>query len=327
MPHVRLHNDKSFEVKDRTTLLDAALAAGLVLEHSCRTGRCGTCKAQVLEGQTSAVRSEESLSAGDAAAGFVLTCARTADTDVVLDLEDLGALADIQLKTLPARLHSIEKLAPDVVKLMLRLPPNNGFAWLPGQYVDVIGQGGVRRSYSIANSPAAHGQIELHVREVEDGVLSRYWFSAAKANDLLRFEGPRGTFFLRECRGRDLVFLATGTGIAPIKAMLEHIGDAQARSVRVYWGGRAPADLYFEPAAPEGIDFTYFPVLSRADAQWTGLRGHVQDRFLDTSPDLANTMVYACGSMAMIESAKALLTARGLSPRSFHSDAFVSSST
>jgi CDP-4-dehydro-6-deoxyglucose reductase len=328
MTIVRLNNAKTFEIKDAMTILDAAQAAGLALDHSCRTGRCGTCKAEVVTGSTTIVRSEEGLSAGDAAAGFILTCARTAESDVHLDIEDLGALADIKVKTLPARLHSIEKLAPDVVKLMLRLPPNNGFASLAGQYIDLIGKGGIRRSYSMANAVVAGGQLELHVRQVEGGELSRYWFGEAKANDLLRFEGPRGTFFLRDCAGRDLVFLATGTGIAPVKAMLEGmVAGSGARSISVYWGGRVPADLYWTPPATiAGVDVHYHPVLSRADEAWKGLRGHVQDRLLETHPDFEHTTIYACGSMAMIESAKTLLTAFGLSPKKFYSDAFVSSS-
>jgi CDP-4-dehydro-6-deoxyglucose reductase len=331
MATVQLSNAKTFEIKDAMSILDAAQAAGLALDHSCRTGRCGTCKAEVLEGTTFPIRSEESLSAGDAAAGWILTCARTATSDVKLDVEDLGALADIRVKTLPCRINALDKVAPDVVKVKLRLPPNHGFQWLAGQYIDVIGKGGVRRSYSIANAaPAAGGGvlIELHIREVEDGELSKYWFAEAKNNDLLRFEGPHGTFFLREAQGCDLVFLATGTGIAPVKAMLEGLaasGATEVRSVSVYWGGRTAADMYWEPAV-EGVNFAFHPVLSRADVHWKGLRGHVQDRFLATHPDLDNTVVYACGSMDMIEAAKMALTASGLPPRKFYSDAFVSSS-
>ncbi|CAN5568923.1 CDP-6-deoxy-delta-3,4-glucoseen reductase [soil metagenome] len=329
MAIVQLNNAKTFEIKDAMSILDAAGVAGLALDHSCRTGRCGTCKAEVLDGTTIPIRSEESLSAGDAAAGFILTCARTAETDIKLDIEDLGALANIKVKTLPSRISSIDKPAPDVVKVMLRMPPNNGFACLPGQYIDVIGKAGVRRSYSIANAVEAGGQIELHVREVEGGVLSQYWFGEAKANDLLRFEGPRGTFFMRDVTGKDVVFLATGTGIAPVKAMLEGMAAsgeaAKAKSISVYWGGRVAADMYWKPEVA-GVNLSFHAVLSRAGDDWGGLRGHVQDNLLHAKPDLANAVVYACGSMAMIESAKTALTAAGLPPKKFYSDAFVSSS-
>lgn len=340
MTTVQLANQKRFEANDAVSILDAALSAGVALDHSCRTGRCGTCKAAVIEGTTRAIRNEESLTREEAAAGWILTCARAATSDVKLDIEDLGALANLEIRTLPCRISGIEKLAPDVVRLMLRLPPNSGFKYLAGQYIDVIGQGGLRRSYSIANAADAVGQLELHVRQVDEGAMSAYWFGAAKPNDLLRFEGPRGTFFLRDTAGKNLVFLATGTGIAPVKAMLESLAgqnrfegaspgeagpDAPPRSISVYWGGRVAADIYWPlAAAHQGVNFN--PVLSRADGHWTGLRGHVQDRFLATAPELGDCVVYACGSMAMTESARKLLVAAGLPARQFHSDAFVSSS-
>ncbi len=199
--------------------------------------------------------------------------------------------------------------------------------FLPGQYIDVIGAEGLRRSYSVANAPRADKQIELHIREVTDGAMSRYWFQQAKVNDLLRLRGPLGTFFLRDQAGRDLVLLATGTGIAPVKAIVESLpelhDEAQARSVTVYWGGGQLGDLYWQAPKLPGLRFV--PVLSRADASWDGARGHVQDIFLNDRPNLLNTLVYACGSDAMIHSARSQLLAAGLPGRHFRSDAFVCS--
>jgi len=170
--------------------------------------------------------------------------------------------------------------------------------------------------------------LELHIREVPGGVMSRYWFDEAKANDLLRLHGPLGTFFLRDVAGRDLVFLATGTGIAPVKAMLEGLAQASAadrpRSVTVCWGGRVPADLYWDAAAID-LEHRFLRVLSRADAAWTGERGHVQDLLLRRHPDWSATSVYACGSDAMIHGAREQLLAAGLDASQFHSDAFVCS--
>ena len=333
MPTIRLANDKTFDAVADASVLDAARQAGLVLEHSCRTGRCGSCRARVLAGSVRALRPDLSLSAAERAAGWTLTCVSAAAEDLVLDIDDLGLPPDLAARTLPCRIDSIERPAPDVARVRLRLPPTAAFRWLAGQYVDVIGPGGVRRSYSIANDAAADpSRLELHVRRVDGGTMSDYWFERAKANDLLRLHGPLGTFFLRDTAGLHLVLLATGTGIAPIKALLGELAlrppAQQPRSAALYWGNRHEADLYWQPddalrgAAPP---LSYEPVLSRAGDGWAGARGHVQQRLMRRPYPWAETVVYACGSPAMIDGARAALTLAGLPARHFHSDAFVSS--
>ncbi|NML14870.1 FAD-binding oxidoreductase [Azohydromonas caseinilytica] len=325
---VTLANLRQFTARRGQALLDAALEQGLVLEHGCRTGRCGGCKAQVRSGDTAALREEVSLPPAQAAQGWILTCAREAVTDVALDIEDLGALAGIEVKTVPCRIDALQPLAPDVMRIELRLPPNAAFRFLPGQYIDVSGPGGLRRSYSIASDSAQPGRLTLHVRAVPGGAMSRYWFHEAKPNDLLRLRGPLGSFFVRECAGQDLVFLATGTGIAPVLSMLAGVRRLDAaqrpRSLALYWGGRLAQDLYLDIAAlaPE---VRFVPVLSRQE-RWDGARGHVQDVFLAAGPDLARSAVYACGSAAMTAAARDTLLAAGLAPGRFHADAFVSSS-
>lgn len=308
--------------------MDAALSAGITLPHSCKTGRCSTCKCKVLLGETTALQTETGLTDAEKAEGWILSCVRSAQTDVTLEVEDLGSVVLPPSKTLPCRISSIDRLAADVVRVLLRLPPTADFRSIPGQYIDVIGPGGVRRSYSLANANTADKTLELHIRAVDGGVMSEYWFKQAKANDLLRFNGPLGTFFLRGLDQLHLVFLATGTGIAPVKAMLEsltHLTPEQSpQSVTVFWGGRTTEDIYFDPQAiPAGHRFV--PVLSRAAAGWAGVSGYVQNALLATKPDLAHTAVYACGSDAMIRSAKASLLTAGLPETRFFADAFVPS--
>ena len=329
MSVVTLANGRTFVAAAGTTLLDAAVAQGLVLDHSCRTGRCGTCKVRVTEGRTSLLLDESSLTGQEAEDGFILTCARQACSDLSLDAEDLGELAGLTPKTFPCRIDSIDRITPDVVAVRLRLPPAAGFAFLAGQYIDITGPGGVKRSYSIASSAQAAAKLELHIRRVDGGALSRYWFDEAKPNDLLRFRGPLGTFFLRDVAGLDLIFLATGTGYAPVHSMLASLqglpAERRPRSTSLYWGGRLPHDIYVDPVGEHpALDFV--PVLSRAAPAWDGARGHVQATLLTrhTRP-LAEAAVYACGSDAMIHSARTALCAAGLNPRRFQSDAFVSS--
>lgn len=327
MPQITTSSGKSFEALDNESILDAALRHHVVLDYSCRTGRCSSCKGRVLSGDTALIHDETGLDAMQLAGGFILTCVRRAVGPVALEIDDLGDVTLPETRTVPCRIQSLEKLARDVVRVVLRLPPTGGLDFLPGQYVDVIGPEAVRRSYSIANAPRADKQLELHIREVPGGAMSRYWFEQAKVNDLLRLRGPLGTFFLREQTGKDLVLLATGTGIAPVKAILESLerldAGTQPRSVTVYWGARQVQDLYWQPPQRDGV--RYVPVLSRADAEWTGTRGHVQHALMRDHPDLSRTLVYACGSDAMIHDAQRLLEGAGLPSRQFHSDAFVCS--
>lgn len=260
--------------------------------------------------------------------GWILTCVRTPDSDIVIEAEDLGETVIPPSQTLPCRIHDLQLLAPDVMRVTLRLPPSAQLSFLPGQYIDIIGPAGMRRSYSLANAGLTDKLLELHIRAVDAGAMSHYWFNQAKVNDLLRLNGPMGTFFLRNPANTHLIFLATGTGIAPVKAILESMSSwpaqQQPASITVAWGGRTPSDLYMRiDNMAAGIRF--LPVLSRAPDDWTGARSHVQDAVLALKPDLGNARVYACGSDAMIHGAKEALLAAGLAPKHFYSDAFVRS--
>lgn len=323
---VRTRSGRCFGAAAGETLLDAALRAEVTLAYSCRTGRCGTCKGRLCGGRTATLHEELGLTASERDAGWVLTCVRTALSEVELEIEDLRNIKLAAPRTLPCRIQALDRLAGDVLKVVLRLPPGSGFNYLPGQYIDVIGHGGLRRSYSVANAPAAHQQIELHIRRVDGGAMSDYWFGAAKLNDLLRLHGPLGTFCLRDFAGADLVFLATGTGIAPVKAILEGLNmqAASPRSVTVYWGGRLPTDLYWDTRGA-GTAHRFVPVLSRAGATWDGARGHVQDLLLAEERNWDRAIVYACGSDAMIHDARRQLATAGLGEGRFFSDAFVCS--
>ena len=328
---VRISSGRRFDATSGDTLLDAAHRANVTLPYSCKTGRCSSCKGRIRGGETVALHDELGLTAEEQRAGWILTCVRSAASDIDIEIDDLGDTVVHPVRTLACRIQSLSHPAPDVLKVVLRFPPASDLKFQPGQYVDVIGHGGLRRSYSIANAPTADKLIELHIRRVPGGAMSEYWFERAQVNDLLRLNGPLGTFFLRDIADRDVIFLATGTGIAPVKAMLEGlavgISDARApRSVSVFWGGRHPEDLYWNPA-PAGVAHRFVPVLSRAPVEWQGVRGHVQHAALARHSDLANAVVYACGSDQMIHSAREDLMLAGIDSHHFHSDAFVCSAS
>ena len=325
---VELATGNRFEAKSDESLLAAAQRAGIQLSYSCKTGRCSSCKCKLISGETGLLSDETGLTVDEKSNGWILSCVRYALNNIVIDAEDISKTLLAEPKTLPCRISGIDFLATDVVRVFLRFPPNAIFQFLPGQYVDVIGPGGVRRSYSLANADFKKNLLEIHIRKVDNGVMSHYWFQEAKNNDLLRIFGPLGTFFVREIKDIDLIFLATGTGIAPVKSILESMKDIsfneKPRSIQVLWGGRSIQDFYlnFYKIAEK---FKYTPVLSREDPEWIGAKGYVQDELLKIRENFENTVVYACGSSSMIKSAKIKLTKAGLPELNFYSDAFVSS--
>ena len=319
-------NGTAFEQIVEESILDSAEKANITFPYSCRDGRCSSCKCKVLSGETECLSQELGLTENERLQGWILSCVRTAKTNLELEVEDLGNLPLIKPKTFPCKVDSIRKISNDIIIVVLRLPPSSKVKYYCGQYIDIIADD-IRRSYSIANAPA-NNRIELHIKKVEHGSMSEYWFEKVEQDDLLRINGPLGTFFLRDVVGKNLVFLATGTGIAPVKAILESLNckpkNEQPDSVAVYWGGRTPSDLYWNLSECD-YPVRYEPVLSRPLADWLGAVGYVQDAFLATSPDLTKTVVYACGSDDMIQSASKLLSDHGLGHGQFYSDAFLAS--
>ena len=330
MSTITLKTGISFPAKDGASILESANLANVTLPYSCKTGRCSTCKCKVLNGSTKALDTETGLTDSEKNQGWILSCVRSVDSDVLLDVEDLSGINLPRAKTLPCKIDSLSLATNDVLLIKLRLHPKEDFHFIPGQYVDIIGPNGTRRSYSIANSSFDQRVLEFHVRQVKAGVMSHYWFNEAKANDLLRLNGPLGTFFLRDTERANLIFLATGTGIAPVKSMLGSLvrlpAEKSPKSITVLWGGRKPEDLYMDLSSISS-EIRYIKVLSRAGHDWHGERGYVQNVLMSLNPNLSDSHVYACGSDAMILAANNLLKQGGLPANRFFSDAFVCSAS
>jgi len=325
---VSLANGKQFSSAPGEKLLDAAGRSGLVLPHSCRSGRCSACKCRPLSGSSTPLSSELGISIQEREDGWILSCVRTATSDLKLDINDLGRFAPYAVKTTPCKIHALEKWSSDFLRVFLRFPPGVELKYFAGQYVELRRSASAKRSYSIANAPREDGIIELHIQRVDGGEFSQYWFESAKVNDLLRLTGPHGTFFVQDVSDLDLIFLATGTGFAPIKAIMESLErlkpEERPRGVWFYWGGRTIDRLYSElPRTTFPVCF--MPVLSRAPDSWAGSRGYIQDVVLSNNHDFESAMVFACGGTSMIFGARQALLNAGLSPARFMSDAFVSS--
>jgi CDP-4-dehydro-6-deoxyglucose reductase len=320
---VTLSNGVNFKCSENQTILEAAKVSNVAIEHSCMSGRCGVCSAPIVQGETRTVVAEESLSDSEVLSGKVLTCCRTPLTDIHLDIEDLGKIGSLKTLTLPCRIDSIGLLNDDVLGLSLRLPANSEFVFIPGQYLDLI-KGDVRRSYSIANAPRADGKLELQIKRVEHGLMSAILFSETKENDLFRIEGPLGTFSYRDDGEENIILMATGTGIAPIKAFLESFSShINHQNIFVVWGVRFKKDFHLNLEYLMG-DYQVVSVLSRENCPGF-FSGYVQEAVLSLGLYLEKSSVYACGSEAMINDARHCLVKKGLLAKRFHSDAFVSS--
>lgn len=327
---------RSFVAQPGEVILTAAIREGVGMPYGCKDGACGSCKCLKLSGDvTHGTHQTKALSAEEAAAGWVLTCCATPTTDVVLESRQVTEAGAFPIKKMPVRVSSLQRVSDDVITLRLQLPAADAFQYHAGQYVEFLLRDGDRRSYSMANAPHTQdtpAHLELHLRHMPGGKFTDQVFGTMKEKDILRIEGPYGSFFLREDSAKPMIFLASGTGFAPIKALIEHMQfKGTTRPVAVYWGGRRPADLYMHAWLLEQAaampHLTYVPVVSDALAEdnWTGRTGFVHQAVMADFADLSGHQVYACGAPIVVESARADFSARcGLPADEFFADSFTS---
>jgi CDP-4-dehydro-6-deoxyglucose reductase len=325
-----------FSVDRDEPILSAAIRQGVGLPYGCKDGACGTCKSKLLEGRViHGVHQSKALSAEEEAAGWILTCQAAPQSDVVVEARTVPGAGEFAIRKMPTRVTTISKPAPDVAILQMQLPANDRLQYRAGQYVEFILRDGSRRSYSMANAPHTQEDkpgIELHLRHLPGGKFTDHVFTAMKEKDILRMEGPFGSFFLREDSDKPMILLASGTGFAPIKAIIEHLRHSKsARHAELYWGCRSKADLYLHDWALEAAaampNLRYIPVLSepKPEDAWTGRTGFVHQAVMRDHPNLMNHQVYACGVPIMVESAKHdFVTKSGLPDDEFYADAFTS---
>ncbi len=324
-------SDHRYPCEGDETILASAMRADLMLPYGCRNGACGSCKGKLLAGEVDYGSYQPStLTEDEKRMGFALFCCAKPLSDVTIEVREVRRAGDIVIKRLPCRIESITKAAPDVAIVRFKLPANERLQFLAGQYVDFLLKDGKRRSFSLATAPHDDTLLELHIRHVPGGFFTEPLFTTYKGREILRFEGPLGSFYLREDSDKPIVFVAGGTGFAPIKAMIEHaLYSKVEREMVLYWGVRSLQDLYL-PELPgtwqtAHRNFTFIPVLSepRPEDKWPGRSGFVHQAVMHDFPDLSGYQVYACGAPAMIEAAKREFTQRcGLPHEEFFADSF-----
>ena len=334
---------RSFGVEPGETILGAAIRQGIGLPYGFKDGACGSCKCRKLEGQVEhRAHQSKALNEAEEAAGYVLTCSATPQSDVVLESRQVTDESPFPIRKMPSRVQSLEKASHDVMIVRMQLPANDTMRYHAGQYVEFILRDGSRRSYSMANAPhtlmRSQGDappapvIDLHIRHMPGGKFTDHVFTAMKEKEILRLEGPYGSFFLREDSDKPIILLASGTGFAPIKAVIEHMQfRGLTRPATLYWGGRRPEDLYLDEWIRERCSemphLRYVPVVSNAlpEDNWTGRTGFVHKAVLEDFPDLSGHQVYACGAPIVVDSARADYSALAkLPPEEFYADSFTS---
>ena len=312
------------------TVLDAALSRGLSLPYGCRGGACGACKSRLLSGSVQyGTFQPPALSDAEVAAGYTLLCQARPLSDLTVEVRVASNSDEIPSKILPCRVERMEQLAPDVTRVYLKLPPTERLRFLAGQYIDFLLRDGRRRSFSIANAPHNDEHIELHIKRVDGGRFTDSTQFELKEKTLLRLEGPFGHFYLREDSSRPVIFVAGGTGFAPIKAILEHaFAEAVTRPLHLYWGAATRSGLYLDALArtweSQHPNFHYTPALSEPlpEDKWSGAEGYVTNVVLRDYPALDAFDVYASGPPILIQAAHRDFTARGLLAENFYADPF-----
>ena len=332
-----LPSGHQFQCAEDENLLKAGLAAGFFLPYSCRSGVCSTCRGTIKAGQVDYGKVHPHyLSEDDKRIGKALLCSVKPQSDCSIEIHELDPSEAFPVVRLPCRVLQLHKAAPDVMLVTVGLPANEPVVFKAGQYVDLILKDGTRRSYSIANMPVSDGvrQIELHIRLVPGGRFSTHVFDSMKLRDTLQLEMPLGSFYWREQSDKPMILLASGTGFAPIKSIIENsIARNNKRPVTLYWGGRTRADLYMASLAGQWVaehdHIRFVPVLSDATAEcnWAGRTGFVHRAVIEDFPDMSGFQVYACGAPIVIDSARRDFVAQcGLPEDEFYADAFINES-
>ena len=312
------------------TILEAALHQGLNLPYVCREGICGTCKGKILRGTVDYGTYQKGvLTDTEKEEGKALFCCAKPLSDLEIECHEVDELGRFPIKTMKFSVQKMERAAPDVMLLELRLEGDERMNFIAGPYVAVQLDDGTKRSYSIANAPHESDRLQLHIRLVKGGKFTSHVFDGMKVGDVLQVEGPLGSFFLREESDKPIIFMSGGCGFGSIKGMVEHAFNIGLnRPMTLYWGARVPADLYSdlpEKWQREHSNFKFIPILSEPGPEhdWHGRTGLVHEAILQDYQELDSYQIYACGSPLMVEAGRAPFMAKGLPEDQYFSDAFL----
>lgn len=326
-----------FKARPGETILAAALRQGIVLPYSCKNGTCASCKCQVISGGVDYPYNPPSaLDWEDLGSSHALTCQAVPNGDLIIEARELKQVADISVRKLPARVEDLHLFTPEIMRVRLKLPKAARLQFLAGQYIDILLPEGKRRAFSIASPPSEADYLELHIKYVDGGGFTKHVFEGMAEKEILRLEGPLGTFFVRRSSDRPMILMGGGTGFAPLKAMIEeivhdvqtHTGEDEPppRPITLYWGVSKASDLYandlIEHWSETLANFRFVPVLMDPDPQWSGHVGFVHEQVVKDHPDLSAFDVYMSGPPPMIHAARNRFIEAGLPEDRLFYDSF-----
>jgi CDP-4-dehydro-6-deoxyglucose reductase/3-phenylpropionate/trans-cinnamate dioxygenase ferredoxin reductase subunit len=326
---ISIEGGPAFDCAPTENLVSAAERAGWALPASCRAGVCGSCEGAVCAGDFIVPGRQDD---GDVRAGpaqAVKLCRAKPKSDLTIAPGEVKPVDPASRKPLVAKVLKIDKPADEVAVLTLRFPAGVRARFRAGQYLKVLLDDGHERCFSMANPPHSNDGVELHVRYREGGRFAEAVFERLKPGDPVQLRLPQGDFWLRET-DKPIVFVAGGTGFAPVQSMVEDMLRRQVRRpARIYFGGRRPELLYRDALARQWTarrpDFVYVPVVSQPAQGWTGRTGRLPEAVLQDLPTLAGHEVYACGAPEMVSAAREAFVRHGLAPEDFYCDAFAPS--
>jgi len=319
---------RQFQAREGETVLGAALRNGVVLPYSCKNGTCASCKCRLTDGVVDyPYNPPVALEFGDLGQGIGLSCQAVPVSDLTIEAREIEQVADIPVRMWPARVESLERFTPEIMRLRLKLPRAARMQFLAGQYIDILMPGGKRRAFSIASAPSEADFIELHVKHVDGGGFTGHVFSDMELKEILRLEGPLGTFFVRKKSDRPMLMMGGGTGFAPLKSMIEELIECgDPRPLTLFWGVARESDLYatalIEQWKGSHPNFRFVPVLVDPHDGWKGEQGFVHDALLRHYSNLSRFDVYMSGPPAMVHSARAEFLKAGITEQHLFYDSF-----
>lgn len=321
---ITINQERFFEASNSESILESAKRNNLTLNHSCLNGRCSECKIKVISGKYHMPKNQEGLTDNEVNQRYCLSCITRPLSDLIIDEVNFfeGTLPPI--KTIPAKINKLIFLSKEIAHLQLRTPPNNRLLFIPGQYVDLSIKG-IKRSYSISSIPTDN-TVDFLIKNYSGGKFSNYLFNEAKENDLLSIEGPKGTYILPSSIKNDIVFISTGTGIAPNLSIVKHIINQKLLSPKqlTLIHGQRYASEHVYNLNSISKDLKIIKVNSREKIKGFAF-GHVQEALLAEGFDFQKAKIYACGNSKMIKETKELLLANGLKESNFKSEIFINS--